>query len=272
MEFLDLKGKLKDRGPFGENENKAIIFSIGNSNEAHGYAMPRDIDNKQAQWVALNAANKAGARYIAHIPYSTDRVGDIAKLWSPNYLPFDEFLEKVINFIKVHVKFLEEYDLFFERIILVNFHGGNEFPRKAIRKMGEEIKAYKIKIFGPADFEFAEKEKMEYWLKKVAPSHADTTEHSIAANLGLVDLKKLEIMNELISKDMNAALKRWPEIGGLGGYLEFGDERFDPLRVPKIGLVAGYEKFKKDKKIFIHQELGKLILDSFINGVASICK
>ena len=272
MNFLNLKGKMKDRGPFGKKENKSIIFSVGNSNEAHGYALPRDIDGRQARWVAINAANEAGARYVAHIPYSTDRVGDIAINWSPNYIPIDEFFDKITEFMKFHIQLLNKYNLEFEKIIIVNFHGGNIFPHKKIKKMREMLGSYKIKTSGPFDFQNIDEEKLRYWLKRVSPGHADTTEHSIAAVLGLVDYKKLEEMNNLISKDMNKALKRWPAIGGLGGYLEFGGEEFDPLRVPKIGLVACYEKFKEEKKIHIYNDLGLLILDGLIANISKICK
>jgi len=276
LDFLNLKGKLSDRGPFGENEDKTIIFSIGNSNEAHGYALPRDVDARQAIYVAVNASNKAGARYIAHIPYSTDRVGDIAKFWSPNYLPFEKWLEKITEFMKMHITLLENYHLEFDKIVIVNFHGGNIFPRKAIKKVQETIKGYKIKAFGPFDFDFnlVDQDKVNYWLieQGVKPGHADTTEHSIAAVIGLVDYQKLKVMNDLISKDLNTALKRWPAIGGLGGFLEFGGPEFDPLREPKIGLVDCFKKFKEDKKILIFKELGQLILNGIIDSVAKVCK
>ncbi|MHA1232558.1 MAG: creatininase family protein [Candidatus Helarchaeota archaeon] len=275
MEFLDLKNKLKDRGLFGEDEDRTIIFSVGNSNEAHGYALPRDVDARQAIWVAVNAANEAGARYIAHIPYSTDRVGDIARFWSPNYIPFDEWVEKITEFIKIHVKLLEEYNINFEKIVIVNFHGGNIFPRKTVRGMKEKI-GYKIKVFGPFDFDFnvVDQEKVNYWLieQGIKPGHADTTEHSIAAVLGLVDYDKLKVMNDLIAKDLDEAIKRWPAIGGLGGYLRYGGKEFDPLREPKIGLVDCFEKFKEDKQIYIYKELGELILQGIIKSVAKVCK
>jgi len=276
LDFLNLKGKLLNRGPFEENEDKAIIFSVGNSNEAHGYALPRDIDARQAQWVAINASNKAGARYIAHIPYSTDRVGDIAKNWSPNYLPFDVWLEKIIDFMKFHIFELQNYNINFEKIIIVNFHGGNIFPRKSIKKISGALNGYKIKVFGPFDFNFdiVDQDKIHYWLVEqgIKPGHADTTEHSIASILGLVDYKKLDIMNELIQKNINTALKRWPAIGGLGGYLEFGGPEFNPLREPKIGLIDCFKKFKEDKKIHIYSELGALILNGLIESVVLVCK
>jgi creatinine amidohydrolase/Fe(II)-dependent formamide hydrolase-like protein len=274
LDFLNLKGKLTDRGPFGENEDKAIIFSVGNANEAHGYALPRDIDSRQAKWIAINASNKAGARYVGHIPYSTDRVGDIAINWSPNYIPLDKFFEKSIQFMKYHIDLLHDYGIAFEKIVICNFHGGNIFPRRTVREMKKEL-GYKVKAFGPFDLDLnsADQEKINYWLVKrgVKPGHADTTEHSIAAVLGLVDYQKLEIMNDLIQKDIKTAVRKWPAIGGLGGYLEFGGEEFDPLRDPKIGLTACYTKFKEDGKIIIYKELGQFIIDSIVNSIAKVC-
>lgn len=274
LDFLNLKGKLADNGPFGKDEDKAIIFSVGNSNEAHGFALPRDIDGRQARWVAINAANKAGARYIGHIPYSTDRVGDIAINWSPNYIPLEKFFQKSIQFMKYHINLLEDYGIPFEKVIIVNFHGGNIFPRKEVREIKKEL-GYKVKAFGPFDLDLnsADQEKINYWLveRGVKPGHADTTEHSIAAVLGLVDYQKLEVMNNLIKKDIKAAVRKWPAIGGLGGYLEFGGEEFDPLRDPKIGLTTCYEKFKADGKIYIHKELGQFIIDSLVKSIAKVC-
>ncbi|MBD3228294.1 MAG: hypothetical protein GF329_08895 [Candidatus Lokiarchaeota archaeon] len=273
--FLNLKGKLNKRGPFEENEDRTIVFSVGNSNEGHGYALPRDIDGRQAMWVANNAANKAGARYIAHLPFSTDRVGDIAINWSPNYIPLDEFYSKSIKFMNFHIKTLQDYDISFEKIVLVNFHGGNIFPKKIINEMKKELGDYEVEAIGPFDlnFEVVDQNEFENWFKNqgIKPGHADTTEHSIASALVLVDYDKLKVMNDLIAKDINAALKRWPEIGGLGGYLEYGGSEFEPLRDPKYGLVACYEKFKKDKKIFIHRGLGQFILQGLIDTVAHAC-
>ena len=50
---LSLEGKMDNWGPFGENEGKWLIFSMGNPEEGHGYALPRNIDDLVGQYTAL---------------------------------------------------------------------------------------------------------------------------------------------------------------------------------------------------------------------------
>jgi len=41
MDEINLKGKMDNWGPYGKNEGKWLIFTVGNPNEGHGLALPR---------------------------------------------------------------------------------------------------------------------------------------------------------------------------------------------------------------------------------------
>ena len=98
----------------------------------------------------------------------------------------------------------------------------------------------------------------------MSTGHASHTEHSLGAALGVCNIKKVEIMNELLEKDFEKALKTWPPIGGLGGYLLAGGKYTDALGTQendKYGLwncLTGLRTLNKGKLI-VASELGSLI-------------
>jgi hypothetical protein len=76
------------------------------------------------------------------------------------------------------------------------------------------------------------------------------------ADFGHLDFRKLETLNAVAARDPFEALRRWPAIAGLGGFIEFGGPEYDPLR--EIGgLVAALEDFKKRRKILTQNSAGR---------------
>ncbi len=128
---------MSEWGPFEEKESKWLIFSMGNPNEGHGLALPRAIDDFHSKNIVYQLEFATGQRYMAHIPYTTDRAGDIAKDWSPLYIPWNEFLEKTIQFIKFHLDLIRERGDNISKVIVLNSHGGNDDLVK--RKLQQEI-------------------------------------------------------------------------------------------------------------------------------------
>ena len=98
----------------------------------------------------------------------------------------------------------------------------------------------------------------------LSTGHASHTEHSLIAAMGLCDMKKVEIMNTLLEKNFESALKKWPALGGLGGYLLAGGKYTEALGSEdndKYGLwncLNGLRTFNNGKLI-VDPELGALV-------------
>lgn len=294
MSELKLKNKMRRWGPFEEKEYQWLIFSVGNPNEGHGLAIPRATDDFHARKAAFDLQNHTGQRYVAHIPYTTDSVGDVAKDWSPNYLPWEEFFQKTIDFIKYHLNVIREMNRKASRVFLITGHGGNrQILEKESQKLIEEelnIDAF-ISITSLVDrkdanlvleevrklaedmiqkrgtrFGFSKSKKLEDFYTKILLSagHASHVEHSIMAYLGLCDMNKVKIMNDLLEKDFEKALRKWPPIGGLGGYLLAGGKYIEALKTVVSDEEAIWNCFNGLKnlnngKLIIAPELGEII-------------
>ena len=98
----------------------------------------------------------------------------------------------------------------------------------------------------------------------LSAGHASHAEHSLGAALGACDMKKVEIMNALLEKNFEKALKKWPAIGGLGGYLLAGGKYTEALGTEdndKFGLwncLNGLRSLNNGKLVVV-PELGALI-------------
>ncbi|MBN2154211.1 MAG: creatininase family protein [Candidatus Lokiarchaeota archaeon] len=275
---LNLKGRMDDWGPYGRQEGRTIVFSIGNPNEGHGPALPRDNDSRCANYVAYNVCERTGARFVAHIPFTTDRVGEIARDWSPGYMPMDECVERSVAFVKQHCEALLSRGIAFDRVAVIVGHGGNN-GIEAYGEWGElrdELGIEGIGFHGTIKVDlgrllrllepFSEAERQSYL--GVKGGHADTVEHSIATLYNGLDYGRVTEINQHIKKrGMDETLKKWPVLGGLGGYLKFGGERYEPLR-KVAGLVECLAKFEEDGQIFVYPRLARLLMEGSIDATA----
>ena len=293
-----LNGKMQDWGPFGKEEGKWLIFSIGNPEEGHGYALPRNIDDLHSQRVAHLISCKTGGRYVAHIPWSTDTVGPMARDWSPKSIPVNEIVPKIIDFLQYHINIYDEMGFPTSNVFIYSGHGGN-IP---LIQFTEEIKSklhLKHLIISPteevsdqiADKVLRELHKLSIDLAKEGENpknlmrkyvkivttidHADHFEHSLAATMGILDLKKLEIVNNELEKDFEAALKRWPPLGGLGGFLLQGGIYTEKLGTKEDDINGHWNCLKtlrrlNNGKIVVVQEIGDLIINQIVDFYSAI--
>jgi len=238
-------------GPFRESEADVLLFSIGNDFEAHGPALPKDIDSRVAKAMCLRLGNVSGASYCAHIPFSTDMCGEVAKFWSPRYMPFQEFADKTLEFLRFYVKQLVYKP---RKIVILNGHGGNTPLITMISKYAEAL-GVDVDVFIPEEARIP----VGY-----TGEHAYIIEHSVAAYLGLLDNKRLEELNQVADRDPLEALRRWPAVGGLGGFIEFGGKKFSML---KSMLSECLEHFKKSRKIEADPKLGERIFTSMVKTI-----
>ena len=296
---LSLEGKMDDWGPFGKNEGKWLIFSIGNPEEGHGYALPRNIDDLVAQYTAHLIALKSGGRYVAHIPWATDYFVDIAKDWAPKIIPVEELVEKLKKFLKYHIEIFKQMGLPASRVFIYSGHGGNNPLSQYAENIKNELNLEKILIPSTDDTGASEtlaKSVLEGLAKissEIAPnegearklrrtfakiingaSHASHFEHSAAAALGVLDEEKLKIMNQELERDFEAAIKKWPPIGGLGGYITAGG-KYEILGTKdndEHGLWNGLKILRKldGGKIKPIKELGKLLIEEVAEFYANL--
>jgi len=289
---LSLEGKMDDWGPFGEKEGKWLIFSIGNPEEGHGFALPRIMDDLFAQRVAHLISCRSGARYVAHIPWATDSFVPVAKDWAPKVIPVKDLVEKLKKFLKYHIEIFKNMDLPASKILIFSGHGGNNPLADYAGEIKQVLNLEKI-VFAPSedladsnmdrilkDLEelslklATEKEdarKIKRTLIKIltGAGHASHMEHSVAAALGILDEEKLKIMNEELEKDFEAAIQKWPPIGGLGGFLMAGGKYVEAIGTKdndKHGLWNCLKTLRKldGGKIKPIKELGELVINLLV--------
>ncbi len=264
---MDLKEKMESWGPWGKTENNILIFSLGNEYEGHGPALPKDTDSRIAKYVAERLAHESGQRYCAHIPFQTDRVGECAKAWMPLYIPMQDFAKKVTKFINAYCEMVKDSVPHFKKIVIINGHGGNkglesylkpeDFPVPVVIKFSVSLDLDKIVSFMETKLKMNISPKTKQELLGLSIGHADDFEHSVAHAVGIVDEAKLTALNQDLEKNFEETLKKYPVLGGLGGYIEYGDENFDVLRLQKLNLVECYRQFKNKGKIELFPELGQ---------------
>ena len=150
---ISLEGKMDDWGPFGKNEGKWLIFSIGNPVEGHGYALPRNIDDLHSQRIAHLISCKIGARYIAHIPWATDNFTAIAKDWAPKSIPVEEIVPKITEFLRFHIDIYKKMDLPTSNIFIYSGHGGNRPLAQYADEIKNTLKLKKLIIANTENFE-----------------------------------------------------------------------------------------------------------------------
>ncbi len=285
---ITLEGKMDDWGPFGKNEGKWLIFSIGNPVEGHGYALPRNIDDLHSQRVAHLISCRTGARYVAHIPWATDNFTAIAKDWAPKSIPVEEIVPNIIDFIRFHIEIYKKMNLPTSYIFIYSGHGGNRPLVHYTNEIQDALNLKKLIISASEDFaeeiedrvldevtklsiELAREEENPRQIKReliqilLSIAHAGHFEHSLGAALGVLDETKLEIMNKELERDFEAALNKWPPLGGLGGFLLAGEEYTEALGTKdndKFGLWKCLKRLRRldNGKVKVFKKLGELMI------------
>jgi len=292
-----LEGKMDDWGPYGPLEGTWLIFSVGNPEEGHGYALPRTIDDLTAQAIAYKVMFKTGQRHAGNIPFATDHCGEVAKNWSPRYIPMDLFVTKVKDYIKVHLDMYHEMGLNLSKVVIISGHGGNNDLVKYQAEIMQDLGLTKLLIFTSQSIE-AQMERVIKAIEELAAAnakegedpddlaflytqiittsgHADHLEHSIGAALGILDWDKLAVMNEALENDFDGALQRWPVIGGLAGFLQKGGEFTDAMGTAEDDRHGLWNSFRGLReldhgKIVVRKEVGEMILNISADYIAEI--
>ncbi len=289
-----LKDKMGNWGPFEEKESQWIIFSVGNPYEGHGLALPKAIDDFHAKKSAYDLELNTGQRYVAHIPYTTDRCGPVAKDWAPYYIPWEAFYRKSVDFMKYYIEMIRNREEEVSKVMLITGHGGNGdiIERKCQKKIQNELDVNKfvsitalvsrksavqvLEEVKKLSEETIDKNKIYHgydnadnladFYKKILLSagHASHTEYSLAAALGCCDMSKVKVMNDLLENNFEEALKKWPPIGGLGGYLLAGGKYTEALGTEdndKYGLWNCLNGLRtlNNGKLIVEPDLGHLI-------------
>jgi creatinine amidohydrolase/Fe(II)-dependent formamide hydrolase-like protein len=246
--------KLKSTGPYPPQNRKVMLYSIGASNEGHGDALPSNIDDYMARRTAAQVSEQTGFNYRGHIPYSSDRVGEIARDWNPGYIPMSELITNTIRFIQQDVKTVERHLTEVSHVAIISGHGGNNFLKDAEADISKKIGK---PFFYMPPFPGIHVDSKVHGRIDIA--HADHGEHSVALYLGMVDLEKLANINRVAAKDPLEALRQNPPIMGLGYYIlpQLGGPRYEPLRAHQDLMDMALRFINKDRKIIADPEVGR---------------
>ncbi|MDO8509077.1 MAG: hypothetical protein Q7S27_05335 [Nanoarchaeota archaeon] len=251
------------------NYNGVKIYSIGASNEEHGPGLPVNIDDFFAKRVSVNVAERLRADYIGHLPYSSDRVGEIARDWNHSYIEMDLMIDNIVKDVERDKNRLVGK---FSHCIIISGHGGNNFLNDHSDKIGNMLEIPFLYISPLAGIRVLHPEH-----DAINPSHADDCEHSIARFLGVLNENGFEKLNIEAKKHPINVLKKWPALMGLAGYVlpELGGERYTKLReycgeengrlfLQRRSIIADYDVGKEfvDRNVYMaFKEIKKFFMD-----------
>jgi creatinine amidohydrolase/Fe(II)-dependent formamide hydrolase-like protein len=234
--FSTDRDRLDTYGPYPASRRQIVLFEVGNDFEDHGPALAPDVDTIFVQYFAVHLAAQTGIQYLGHIPFTTDVV-DFAPAWCPAYLPPDEFFSRTLDYLQYRLSLLSYTP---REALIIAGHGRNvlEDGREQLREqLGIPVAITSNKLHeglarlteaditaSPLASIVAEMQQLKYF------DHAACLDYSVAAAMGVLDYDRLRVVAEAGAQDRLGTLRRWPAIAGLGGYMEFGDEQFAPLR------------------------------------------
>jgi creatinine amidohydrolase/Fe(II)-dependent formamide hydrolase-like protein len=255
--------------PTGGMRREVAVLSIGNACEAHGDALPPDIDDRTAVAVASRVSGATGARYLGHIPYATDGLGALASAWSPAYLAVEPFYAAVSDYASFLCR--HAYDVAGQPrprlLLIVSGHGGNgvlaeRLPRLA-RDLGAERCLYSLSMrLSPRALAAGH-----------TVQHASDVEHAVARTLGAacLDDQRLAATAAELEHDegLVSTLREQPALGGMSGYYVFGDARFDAVRSRYPGVKAAVRRFVEGRRIEACAVLGAGIVEHSIRVIAA---
>jgi len=245
--------------PTGGMRREVAIFSMGNACEAHGPALPPDIDDRTGAAIAVRVACETGARYVGHLPYASDGVGDLAREWSPAYLPFDEFYAKTIALAStlLHCAYDDASQPRPRLVAFVSGHGGNGVLVPHLARLARDLDVLRCMY----SLSMRPNEGVQ---------HADGVEHSVSRALGrgCHDDATLAAIDPKDDAAFFATLRRHPAIAGMSGFYVFGDDRFDVLRARYPGVKSSVRNFTQSRRVEADVERGRAIVDHTVATIA----
>jgi len=164
--------------------HKIGILALGSHLENHGPALPIDTDAKIASYLALEASNRTGAKFLGVVYAATEHP----------YIKHGIHI-KPIELVDKHLKPILECakrSLQIQKILIVNGHGGNIPIKKYLNKLAEET---------------GTKIKLNNKIIEIEGPHAGSGELSIGLFLGIADPKRLQECQNI---------EKYPEIGMIG--------------------------------------------------------
>ena len=268
MDLVLTPERMKEWGLHKRSDTDVLIYSMGSIDEGHGAALQRDNDDLVAKRTAVLAAERLGIQYSAHIPYGSDRAGEIAKDWCPAWIEPGEATKKVIGFIRENIR---TWPKKVSHAVIISGHGGNNFLKDEEQRMSKEVG---VPVLYVEPYEGCRVDDPQYGV--IEMEHANSAEHSVAAYMGLLDEKKLAEINRVAAEDPEKALKEWPPLCGLGGFTEFGGPRYEALRNPEWGIRKHAKRFLQEREIIADPEVGRRFfeqnLDNTIGKIAEFIK
>ncbi len=250
---------------FGPSPSKMAVgvYSAG-AFEAHGTAILPDIDNRQGIRTAVTVCEQAGFAYRGHIPYSSDRAGEVARDWNGNYVGMAKMTKLVERFIRNDIEVYKRHGIPTSYAVVISGHGGNNFLKDKEAKIS---KAIRIPFLYVAPFDGVSVKSARHGVVRI--THADLAEHSIALYLNALDKRKLARINAVAKRDPLEALRQNTAIMGLGFYClpELGGKRYNKLRKSKFfSNTTEAEKFKRNRKVEADYEIGRQFIQKNVKS------
>lgn len=236
--------RLDSYGPFPSTRRRMVILSTGNDWEDHGPAMSPSSDTLFAHAFCSGAALRTGIRYLAHAPFTSDGAGDCAKHWCPVYLPEPEYFERTTEYFRA---ILDATSPRPEAVLIhVPCHGEpimaaklDEFAERLgvrARLIGDVVG-----VEGLSDQDYADSPLYDLVREGVGANffqHCGLFDYCVADALGHLDKARLDALRREMERDLPGALKKYPSVANLAGYVRYGGPEFDGLR-EALGIPPG---------------------------------
>ncbi len=235
----DLAQRLGRYGPFPPTRRHIVVFSTGCDWEDHGPAMAPSSDTHFATAFSAGAAVRTGVRYLGNAPYTSDPVGDCALNWLPLYISEREYFDRTARYCAVMLDALEPRP---EGVLIhVPWHGMNIMEQQ-IDEFARRLRVRKARLIPDivvtAAWSLEEKDYRDSPHAALARrgvgqkifQHAGFFDYCVAEALGHLDRAKLDEARRELEADQEKALRKYPGLHNLAGYVRYGGKELDPLR------------------------------------------
>lgn len=268
-------------GPFGREEGKWVVFSVGNPSERHGPALPKNLDDLHSIQAAKNLCFTSGAVYGGHFPFTTDRLGEVSLEWSPRFKSKGEFLGCLREWLPMMMTALEgAHGKEFENIMFLNGHGGNNDCLNDIKTIVEDL--YHVRCVALSSLAM-DANLLEGNLSPLAEAvceqggeggvtdpktltnlyqevmetggHAGHLEHTLAAAMGVLDWIKWNNLNGELEETFEGTLTEYPALAGLWGFRD----QIGPENWFRYNLQDCFESVQRHGKVLVFPNLGALL-------------